>query len=81
MALFDYEAGSTDELSFSEGDIITDVVQSDTGWLRGTANGETGIFPANCVEERQSPNANGKTPKPLFSRRTIISYYTVLLWF
>uniref|UniRef100_A0A914W3K5 SH3 domain-containing protein n=1 Tax=Plectus sambesii TaxID=2011161 RepID=A0A914W3K5_9BILA len=44
-------AGHESELSFSPGQIITNVFESkEEGWLVGTLNGKTGLIPANYVE-------------------------------
>ncbi|XP_071957132.1 dynamin-binding protein-like isoform X2 [Antedon mediterranea] len=39
-----------DELTFSEGDVITNLEKIDEDWFRGTCNGKTGLVPAMCVE-------------------------------
>ncbi|XP_054169332.1 1-phosphatidylinositol 4,5-bisphosphate phosphodiesterase gamma-1-like [Oppia nitens] len=56
MACYDYQAKNDEELSFSTGDIITNVVKQDHGWWRGDlkVDGITRIgcyFPSNFVEE------------------------------
>lgn len=43
-----YTAQRSDELSFSEGDIIT-VLEEKGNWHRGECNGRAGLFPANYV--------------------------------
>lgn len=51
-ASYDYQAKGHEELSFSAGDIITNVVKQDHGWWRGDFNGHIGwYFPSNFVEE------------------------------
>eukprot|EP01062_Namystynia_karyoxenos_P018014 TRINITY_DN16668_c0_g1_i1.p1 TRINITY_DN16668_c0_g1~~TRINITY_DN16668_c0_g1_i1.p1 ORF type:complete len:351 (+),score=87.65 TRINITY_DN16668_c0_g1_i1:76-1128(+) len=48
LAIYDYEAGAADELSFSKGDLITVIAKgSDSGWWKGVLKGQTGVFP-NC---------------------------------
>lgn len=51
-ALYDYEAQDTDEVSFSEGDLIFEVDSIDAGWMTGRVErtGMTGMLPANYVE-------------------------------
>ncbi|XP_065188588.1 SH3 domain-containing protein 19-like isoform X2 [Sycon ciliatum] len=48
--LYDYTAGDADELSFDDGDIITNVEDVDDGWAAGDCNGKHGLFPTNFVE-------------------------------
>ncbi|KAH6562855.1 hypothetical protein BASA62_008908 [Batrachochytrium salamandrivorans] len=50
-ALYDYEAAEPNELTFSEGDRITQIVFVSDDWWQGTLNGGTvGLFPGNYVE-------------------------------
>ncbi|CAG8439340.1 6554_t:CDS:10 [Diversispora eburnea] len=50
-ALYDYSAGEPNEISFEEGQIITDIDFISDGWWQGTEEGGTkGLFPANYVE-------------------------------
>ncbi|XP_031849550.1 uncharacterized protein LOC116434822 isoform X2 [Nomia melanderi] len=50
--LFSYEAASEDELSLTEGDIITLLSRDapDKGWWIGKLKGKVGLFPDNFVE-------------------------------
>jgi len=50
IALYDYEAGDDDEISFDPDDVITNLEFVDEGWWRGTCRGVNGLFPANYVE-------------------------------
>ncbi|KAF0553048.1 Actin-binding protein [Gigaspora margarita] len=51
IALYDYDAGEDNEISFKEGDIITDIEFVTEDWWQGTtSNGGVGLFPANYVE-------------------------------
>eukprot|EP00662_Eupelagonemidae_sp_cell21_P054128 gene54128-25104_t len=48
VAIYDYDAGSPDELSFRKKDLITVIAKgSDSGFWKGMSKGRTGIFP-NC---------------------------------
>ena len=52
VAVYDYTAGDDDEVSFVEGDRITDTEVIDDGWMYGRVQrtGEHGMLPANYVE-------------------------------
>ncbi len=51
IALYDYEAAESDEISFDPDDIITEIEQVDSGWWRGRNRaGQVGLFPANYVK-------------------------------
>lgn len=50
VALYDYQANDTDEISFDPNDLITDIVQIDDGWWQGRCKGYFGLFPANYVQ-------------------------------
>lgn len=50
VALYDYQANDTDEITFDPNDLITDIVQIDEGWWQGRCNGRFGLFPANYVQ-------------------------------
>ncbi|KAF5276900.1 hypothetical protein FQA39_LY06451 [Lamprigera yunnana] len=50
VAVYDYQAGAEDEISFDPDDIITHVEKIDEGWWRGMCNGSYGLFPANYVQ-------------------------------
>ncbi|TFK57558.1 DUF500-domain-containing protein [Heliocybe sulcata] len=52
IALYDFDAVQSGDLSFKQGDVITVLEKSgstDT-WWKGKVNGRTGVFPANRVE-------------------------------
>jgi len=54
-ALWDYEALTPQELSFSAGDVIYNVTEVDGDWWEGeSANGALGCFPKSYVEEQES---------------------------
>ena len=50
-AVFAYEADDETEVSFAVGDTITNIVEDDSGWWTGDANGKRGMFPANHVQK------------------------------
>ncbi|KAK5650833.1 hypothetical protein RI129_001862 [Pyrocoelia pectoralis] len=50
IAVYDYQAGAEDEISFDPDDIITHVEKIDEGWWRGLCKGKYGLFPANYVQ-------------------------------
>ncbi|KAM4747949.1 src substrate cortactin-like [Rhinophrynus dorsalis] len=50
IAIYDYEGGGDDEISFQPQDLITNIEMLDEGWWSGTCNGHHGLFPANYVE-------------------------------
>ncbi|KAJ4557809.1 actin binding protein [Exophiala dermatitidis] len=49
-ALYDYEAGEDNELSFPENAIITNVTFPDEDWWHGEYQGQAGLFPANYTK-------------------------------
>jgi len=52
VAMYDYEAQDTDEVSFVEGDHIIRTEAIDDGWMYGRVErtGNVGMLPANYVE-------------------------------
>ena len=54
VALYDYQAGDDDEISFDPDDEITELEFLDEGWWRGTCHGVNGLFPSNYVELRDA---------------------------
>ncbi|CAF1421521.1 unnamed protein product [Rotaria sp. Silwood1] len=58
---YDYIAKTSDELTIRKGDIITDVVQSDDGWLKGKCQGKIGYFPDTNVTLVDKEKANKRT--------------------
>ena len=49
--LYSYVAENEDELSITEGDIVTilETELEDSGWWKGELSGEVGVFPDNFV--------------------------------
>ena len=58
VAMYDYEAQDTDEVSFVEGDEIIDSEAIDDGWMYGRVRrtGKHGMLPSNYVMEQQLLN-------------------------
>jgi len=50
IALYDYDAQEENEISFKEGDIITNLNFVTDDWWEGVVNGKCGLFPGNYVE-------------------------------
>ncbi|KAJ3212627.1 Triose-phosphate Transporter [Entophlyctis luteolus] len=68
-----YDAAESNELSFLEGDIISEIEKVDDGWWQGkNRNGVVGLFPQNYVEEiKSNPSPSyGSAPPPLLNRPT-----------
>jgi len=53
VALYNYEAQDTDEVSFLEGDRIVDAEAIDDGWMYGRVErtDDFGMLPSNYVEQ------------------------------
>lgn len=51
-AIYDYTAADDDEVSFIEGDLISEVTVIDDGWMEGRVErtGQYGMLPSNYVE-------------------------------
>ncbi|RMZ88795.1 hypothetical protein DV736_g3973, partial [Chaetothyriales sp. CBS 134916] len=49
-ALYDYEAGEDNELSFPENAVITNISFPDEDWWHGEYGGRAGLFPANYTK-------------------------------
>lgn len=45
ISLESYDAAEDNELSFREGDRVTDIDRVDDDWWKGKANGREGLFP------------------------------------
>lgn len=52
VAIYDYTAADDDEVSFQEGDFVSNAEIIDEGWMNGTIErtGMTGMLPSNYVE-------------------------------
>lgn len=49
VAQFDYTADDDDELTFTAGELITEVEKIDEGWWKGVCRNKVGLFPSNFV--------------------------------
>jgi hypothetical protein len=49
-ALYEYEGGNPDELSFNEGDVLSIVDKSEGEWWKAEKNGVVSIVPASYLE-------------------------------
>uniref|UniRef100_H3DK01 Osteoclast-stimulating factor 1 n=1 Tax=Tetraodon nigroviridis TaxID=99883 RepID=H3DK01_TETNG len=50
VALYDYTAANSDEMSFTTGQIISVLDKNNPDWWKGELNGVTGLFPTNYVK-------------------------------
>jgi len=64
---YDYTAKSSDELTIRKGDIITDAVPSEDGWLKGKCHDKIGHFPENFVTPINKEKAKDRTFIPAAS--------------
>ncbi|CAF3543311.1 unnamed protein product [Adineta steineri] len=58
---YDYIAKSSDELTIRKGDIITDAIPAEQGWLKGECRGTFGHFPENFVTPLTKEKAKNRT--------------------
>ncbi|KAI9336553.1 hypothetical protein BDR26DRAFT_485842 [Obelidium mucronatum] len=77
-AVFTYEANESNEISFAEGEIVSEIEKLDEGWWQGkNTKGQVGLFPNNYVEEIKAtaPPAVASpavsAPPPLFNRPSV----------
>jgi hypothetical protein len=55
VALYDFKATRSDQLSFNKGDKIVITEKRESGWWRGELNGVSGLVPSNYIKEELSP--------------------------
>jgi len=69
VALYSYTAADTDELTFDEGERITNVEKPDKGWWLGVCRGRKGIFPASyiTISGSEPPQNVGQCGQALYS--------------
>jgi len=65
LALYDYTASESGELSFKEGEIIHVLEKDESGWWLGELNGTQGLFPINYTEETEVANKPSSETAPL----------------
>ncbi|UJR09892.1 hypothetical protein I4U23_014114 [Adineta vaga] len=58
---YDYTSKSSDELTIRKGDIITDAMPVEDGWLKGECRGMSGLFPDNFVTLLKKEKAKTRT--------------------
>uniref|UniRef100_W5MQ05 Osteoclast-stimulating factor 1 n=1 Tax=Lepisosteus oculatus TaxID=7918 RepID=W5MQ05_LEPOC len=75
VARFDFEGEQSDELTFSEGDVIKLKEYVDQEWLMGEFDGRTGLVPLNFVEIVEDlPSVHSRVPLPDNSRNFDIPF-------
>ncbi|XP_013781921.1 uncharacterized protein LOC106466218 [Limulus polyphemus] len=60
LAVYNFEAENSDELSFKEGDIITLCGIINADWWMGSLNNQKGIFPSSFVEMKEDEILNSE---------------------
>uniref|UniRef100_A0A8C5LLF1 SH3 domain containing 19 n=1 Tax=Leptobrachium leishanense TaxID=445787 RepID=A0A8C5LLF1_9ANUR len=75
LARFEFIGDQKDELSFSEGDVITLKEYINDEWARGELRGQTGIFPINFIEilENVPARASNVTSDAVSSQKNRLS--------
>ncbi|KAI5449642.1 actin binding protein, variant 2 [Naganishia albida] len=73
-AEYEYEAAEDNEVSFQEGEILTQIEQTDADWWTGTnSHGQRGLFPANYVtlleDEIEAAPPAPPAPPPMPARQ------------
>jgi len=58
IALYDYPAGRSDELSFTANQMVNVIKEDYPGWWTGETQGKIGLFPANYVHKYPSVDEN-----------------------
>ncbi|VDL61185.1 unnamed protein product [Hymenolepis diminuta] len=80
VAIFDFQASQSDELSFKEGDTIVDIVKFDEAWWSGRIGNRVGIFPSNRVQETTAGAATS-FPGATESQQKVVSSITAMALF
>ncbi|XP_077986504.1 neutrophil cytosol factor 2-like isoform X2 [Glandiceps talaboti] len=74
VAMYDFDAPQAVDLSFKEGNIISEVISIDDNWYQGQLHGKTGLFPKTYVKDLElpppSPLAPDVTAKPVLRNTT-----------
>lgn len=77
VALYDYKAQRSDELSFAAGDLITILYKDNENWWMGEmSDGQQGFFPSNYTAEQENgvgiPAAAEASDSPIKKTRAVI---------
>ncbi|GBE87306.1 hypothetical protein SCP_1005540 [Sparassis crispa] len=75
VALYDFAAGSSDELTFRTGDQIVVVNEVLDGWWMGELGGKRGLFPRTYTEVINPPSLSVSSRPPLPQRPPVISRF------
>uniref|UniRef100_A0A8C6V7E1 SH3 domain containing 19 n=1 Tax=Neogobius melanostomus TaxID=47308 RepID=A0A8C6V7E1_9GOBI len=80
VAKFDFESEQSDELSFSEGDVIQLKAYVGQDWARGQLGAFSGIFPLNFVEIIQDlPPAPSQKQQQTPLRKIVVFVWIIML--
>lgn len=63
IALYDYTAANSDEMSFTKGQVIGVLDKNNPDWWKGELNGVTGLFPTNYVKMTTSDSDSSQQCK------------------
>lgn len=80
VALFDYEGEEEDELTFSQGDVISLLQLIGQEWARGEIHGRVGIFPLNFTQLLEPPPQSGSSMAELTSKTSESKRATLCSW-
>ena len=77
VALYDYQAQRSDELSFMRGDFITVLYKDNDNWWMGELpDGNQGFFPANYVATGKYISGSPRTgPRLTLERISLLHYF------
>ncbi|XP_070532132.1 neutrophil cytosol factor 2-like isoform X2 [Ptychodera flava] len=68
IALYDFAGQQSCDLSFKQGNVLSEVISIDDDWYQGQLHGKTGLFPKNYVKDLDlplpSPMDSKAAPKP-----------------
>ena len=59
--LYSYSSLDKDEVDLTEGDIVTNIKQDESGWWEGEVNTSRGLFPGSYVEIINTSANHGKS--------------------
>lgn len=78
VARFEYIGDQKDELSFSEGEIITLKEYVNEEWARGELQDRTGIFPLNFVELIEDHPTSGANVLSEYRKYFFVFFHTLI---